>query len=264
MPDWSDYGITGRIAYGNRVQGLTWRKRIERKAEIAKQLIAEFFAHTGTSGYVSLSFGVDSLVAWHLAQQVAPSSAMWLNQGPLSEWPDCLALKDEMLAQGLELVELQPDITLYDWYRRYGIPMSSAMDSKEDKALNKALMYDPIHRWEQQTGKMGNVWGLRGAGDEGKHRNTLLKSKGLLFQLDDGRWRCSPVGWWTKHEIWAYIDLHGLAYPAMYDVNRLEIRNGPPIGTSAINLGRVHKLHRYFPEIWRVFVTEFPEMQQFG
>lgn len=263
MVDWADYGITGQIAHGKRAQALAYRTRIERKAEAARAVIDEAMRLTGGRAYVAVSFGVDSLVTWHLAQSVAPIPAAWLNQGPLAEWPDCLALKDLMVSQGMDLTEIQPDITLYDWYRRHGIPMSSAMSSKEDKALNKALMYDPIARWEQSQDMACTIWGLRGAGDEGKHRKIMLSSKSLLFQMNDGRWRCSPVGWWSKQEIWAYLDLHQLPYPAMYDKARLEIRNGPPIGTSAINMGRIDKLKKYFPEIWRVFCLEFPEIQRF-
>lgn len=263
MKDWSDYGITGKIAYGKRASALPFKTRIERKTEAAKQVIREAIKATDGRCYVAVSFGVDSLVAWHIAQQVAPIPAMWLNQGLLAEWPDCLALKDHMVSHGMNLTEIQPDITLYDWYRKNGIPLSSAMNSKEDKALNKSLMYDPISRWEQAAGMTCTIWGMRGAGDEGKHRRVMLSSKKLLFQMNNGHWRCSPVGWWSKHEIWQYIDLYGLAYPAMYDKDRLNIRNGPPIGLSGLNMGRVEKLHKYFPEIWRVFVYEFPEVQRF-
>jgi 3'-phosphoadenosine 5'-phosphosulfate sulfotransferase (PAPS reductase)/FAD synthetase len=263
MPDWSDYGITGKIHHGKRSSALPWKARIEKKSEAAREVIREALERTEGRAYVAVSFGVDSLVTWHLAQSVAPIKAAWINQGPFAEWPDCLALKDHMLAEGMDLDEIQPDITLYDWYKRHGIPLSSSMNSKEDKALNKALMYDPISRWEQANDMRCTIWGIRGAGDEGKHRKVMLSSKKLLFKMLDGRWRCSPVGWWSKQEIWQYIDLHGLAYPAMYDINRLEIRNGPPIGVTAINLGRVEKLKRDFPEIWRVFVSEFPDFSAF-
>lgn len=259
---WDRYGITGKVAYGNPSRALPYRKVIERRTEKALEVI-EAAMQCGAM-CSSLSFGVDSIVSDHLTRQINPLiPAMWVNQGSLAEWPDCLALKDMMVAQGLPLVEIQPDITLYDWYRTRGIPQGSSMSNAEDDHLNEALMYAPIRRYQHLNEVKGIVWGLRWKG-EGGHRVFVIKQHGELYtRKADGITVCSPVGNWTKAEIFAYVELHGLPYPAMYDLNRAEIRNGPPIGVSALNLGRVMKLKMYFPDIWRVVISEFPEMQRY-
>jgi 3'-phosphoadenosine 5'-phosphosulfate sulfotransferase (PAPS reductase)/FAD synthetase len=251
------------VHYGQRVKALPYRRVIERKTAQAQMLIRQFDEVTKGRGYVSMSFGKDSLVVWHLAQHMASIPAVWINQGPLAEWPDCLALKDILTAQyGMVLHELTPDCTLYDWYKRHGIPTSAAMDSMEDKALNEALMYAPLRRFQQAGAWHGTIWGLRGVQEvyrEGRHREILLQSRGLLYQRKmDQQWICSPVGRWTTQHVWAYIDLHALPYPAMYDIDRASIRNGPPLGTSARHFGRVENLHRYFPVIYRHILQEFP------
>jgi 3'-phosphoadenosine 5'-phosphosulfate sulfotransferase (PAPS reductase)/FAD synthetase len=91
-----------------------------------------------------------------------------------------------------------------------------------------------------------------------------LKGKGELYQRKDGLWVCSPVGFWSTQDIWCYIDSHQLPYPAMYDRDRLTVRNGPPIGTTGVNWGRLSDLRRYYPEFWAEFCKHFPEVADHG
>jgi 3'-phosphoadenosine 5'-phosphosulfate sulfotransferase (PAPS reductase)/FAD synthetase len=261
---WADYGITGEVTVGRPAAAAPYKRQIQRRIDKALSDIDRLAVSTDGHFYSAISFGADSLVADHLMRRYYPDHpAMWVNQGPLAEWPDCLALKDQMVANGLPLVELTPDVTLYDWYRLHGIPTSSAMDSKDDKELNEALMYAPIRRYQESSAARGYLWGLRYDG-EGNHRRILIQSRGTLYhRKTDGQYVCSPVGHWSKHEIWAYIDLFALPYAKMYDIDRLEIRNGPPIGTSALNMGRIVKLKHNFPHIWRVAISEFPELQRY-
>jgi phosphoadenosine phosphosulfate reductase len=264
LEQWAKYGIRGEVAHGKPALALPYRRTLPAKIEKAIARLAELDVATDGRWYVSLSFGVDSLVAYHLATAVNPDvTAVWVNQGPLAEWPDCLALKDLMLEQGLSLVELPPDISLLDWYRKNGLPMAAGMTSADDKALNESLMYAPIRRFNEASGMQGHAWGLRSQG-ENRRRGMLISQRGELYQRKDGLWVASPVARWSKTEIFAYLDSRALPYPAMYDRNRAEIRNGPPIGTTGANLGRLAKLKQYFPEIWRVFVMEFPEIQRFA
>lgn len=265
MPkDWIDYGIVGEVREGIPINAAPYRKQIDRRSAKAAEILSRFFDEAHDLGYVALSFGADSLVAYDLAKRVCPSvTAAWVNQGPLAEWPDCLALKDRMLAEGLPLTEITPDVTLYDWYSMHGIPLNSNMNNPEDECCNKALLYDPIERFHKEKGMRGLIWGLRHKG-EGRHRAFVIKGKGELYKRQGGMTVCSPVGNWSKSEIWAYIDLNVLPYPAFYDLDREYIRNGPPIGTSGLNMGRIVKLRTLFPEMWRVFCLEFGEIQRYG
>lgn len=268
LAEWAALGLTGQVHYGNLARALPYARVLARKTAAAQAMIADWWHRVEGRGSVSVSFGKDSLVAWHLAQAVAPVPAVWVNQGPLAEWPDCLALKEVLVrAHSMVLHEITPDCTLYDWYRQHGIPTSAAMASADDQALNEALMYAPLRRFQQAGDWRGTIWGLRGVREphrEGRHREILLASKGLLYQRRDGQWMCAPVGRWRAEEIWAYIDLHGLPYPAMYDLDRASIRNGPPLGTSAMNLGRLESLHQHFPAIYRLVVSHFPGMVSHG
>jgi hypothetical protein len=50
----------------------------------------------------------------------------------------------------------------------------------------------------------------------------------------------------------------------MYDRDRLTVRNGPPIGTTGVNWGRLSDLRRYYPEFWAEFCKHFPEVADHG
>lgn len=266
MPkDWIDYGIIGQINYGQPVQATPYARVLSRRVAKAEATIARFFDQVGEQCYLATSFGVDSLAAYDIARHILPSlRAAWVNQGPLAEWPDCLVLKDLMIADGLPLTEIAPDITLYDWYRTHGIELGASMSSAEDKACNRALLYDPLDRFARQEQMRGFIWGLRWRG-EGGHRAFVIKGKGEIYtRKADGLTVCSPVGNWSKAEIFAYLDARGLPYPAMYDLDRSYIRNGPPIGVTAANMGRIVRFRQMFPTMWRVFCLEFPEIQRYG
>jgi hypothetical protein len=50
----------------------------------------------------------------------------------------------------------------------------------------------------------------------------------------------------------------------MYDRDRYSVRNGPPIGTSGVNWGRLAELRRYYPQLWQQFVDKFPNIKSYG
>ena len=78
---------------------------------------------------------------------------------------------------------------------------------------------------------------------------------------DNNLWVCSPIGFWKINDIWDYIDYQELPYPSMYD--RLTVRNGPAIGTTGVNWGRLSELKRFYPEYWSELTQRFPELRNF-
>lgn len=256
--EWEAYGIQGRVAWGDPKRARPWKSAIDRKTAEAVRLIERFIGETGGKVYVSMSFGKDSLTAWYLCRHLGVP-AVWVNQGPLAEWPDCLAVKNLLVADGMRLTELTPDSTIYQWYLDHGVEPSLRMSSKDDRDCNEALIFAPFRRYNEATGQRGFIWGLRGR-NEAAHRRKILGKMGLIYTRADGMTVCSPVGWWTTEEIWAYIDLNGLPYPAMYDLDRQHMRNGSPICVSTAGLGKIGEMRCLFPEIYRVCVLHFPEL----
>lgn len=213
--------------------------------------------------YVSISGGKDSLVASHLVRQVHPDCPMvWINQGYLAEWDDCVELLHHLKSQGWNIIELCPARDLWHLYLDYGIPLEGKMDTKLDKIINQKLMYDPLNEYQEINNIKGYAWGIRSS--ESRNRAMYLKKHGELHQLKNEMWCCSPVGFWKTEDIWLYIDQHKLPYPAMYDRDRATVRNGPPIGTTGINWGRLADLRQHHPHIWIELCEKFPQLRNYA
>ncbi len=235
---------------------------IGRKVEKAIATIELWMELCDRAVYHSISGGKDSLVAGHLIRQLYPNCPMvWINQGPLAEWPDCIELLELLKTQGWNIIELCPSRSLLALYAEHGIPLEGRMNSAADKLINKALVKDVIADWHEQQTFRGYSLGLR---KESRGRSLLIQSKGTLFQRKDEYWECLPVGFWSTTDIWHYIDLHRIPYPAMYDLDRMTVRNGPPIGTTGSNRGRLSHLRKHHPEFWNAFVAHFPEVRNYG
>jgi 3'-phosphoadenosine 5'-phosphosulfate sulfotransferase (PAPS reductase)/FAD synthetase len=256
LADWAALGIVGQVHRGQPVQAYPYRHGLARKTALAQRLIADWWAHVQGQGYVCLSFGKDSLVTWHLAQQVAPIPAVFIALGPLCDWPDCLALRAVLEAEyGLRVIEVPAMPSHYD---------RLVLQQRAGHHHGWSTCAETIERFHTAAPHwQGALWGLRGVNEphrEGIHREILFRTHGLLYQRQrDQRWMGAPVGWWTNQEIWAYIDAQALPYPAMYDIDRTSLRNGPPFTFPGEALGRVRKIRQAFPAIFRVVESLVPE-----
>lgn len=233
---------------------------VTRKTEKALSVIEDWLEQCDRQVYCSISGGKDSLVAKHLIQQIYPDVPLvWINQGYLAEWDDCIELIYKWKADGENVIELCPVRDLWHLYLDLGIPLEGTMDTKADKIINQKLMYDPLQEYQENNDIKGYAWGIRK--QESKGRALYLKKHGQIHQnKKDGLIVCSPAANFTTQEIWQYIDMNGLAYPALYDRDRMQMRNGCPIGTTGVNWGRLVDLRKNYPDIFFKFADKFPEV----
>ena len=236
-----------------------WLKSVISKA---KTVIEQWLIECDFQVYCSISGGKDSLVAAHLITTVYPQCPLvWVNQGHLAEWEDCIELIEDYKEQGLNVIELCPVRSLLNLYVDYGIPLDGKMNTKLDKVINQKLMYDPLDEYTENNNIKGYAWGIRS--QESKGRALYLKKHGLVYKTKADLVVCSPVGFWRTEAIWQYIDNFSLKYPAMYDIDRMTVRNGPPIGTTGINWGRIANLRLHFPDKYEAFALLFPEIRRY-
>jgi 3'-phosphoadenosine 5'-phosphosulfate sulfotransferase (PAPS reductase)/FAD synthetase len=240
------------LSKGSGLQ-IPWLKpKINKALDLIKQWL-ELCDH---QVYCAVSGGKDSLVLSHLVQQVYPDCPnVWINQGPLAEWDDCI----ELLSTFNNLIELCPPRSLLKLYYDHGIGFESHMYGPIDKKINQDLIYKVIDQYVEQYQIKGSAVGIRA--QESKARRLNLAKRGLLYKMKNGSWKCCAVGRWTTQDIWNYIDHHELVYPAIYDVDRYKVRNGPPINATGSNLGAITFLKRHYPEIYHQFVKAFPEVK---
>ncbi|MCZ2208008.1 phosphoadenosine phosphosulfate reductase family protein, partial [Cylindrospermopsis raciborskii] len=186
---------------------------------------------------------------------------VWVNQGYLAEWEDCIELISNYQKDGFKVIELCPVRSLLNLYKDYGIPLDGKMNTKLDKIINKKLMYNPLDEYTENNQVKGYAWGIRS--QESRGRALFLKKHGLLHKAKTNLTICSPIGFWRTESIWQYIDSFKLKYPAMYDIDRMTVRNGPPIGTTGVNWGRIANLRLNYPDKYEKFATMFPEIRRY-
>lgn len=246
------------LSNGSGVQYPWLKKKIIR----AKDSIKTWLEQCDYQVYASVSGGKDSLVMSHLIRQVYPDCPLvWVNQGLLAEWDDCIELLEYLKTQDWNIIELCPVRDLWHLYLDYGVPLEGTMDTKADKLINQRLIYDPIEEYQEMNNIKGYAWGIRK--QESRNRAFYLNKYGEVHTLKNGLVCCSPVAFWTTQNIWEYIDMHSLKYPAIYDVDRMTVRNGCPIGTTGANWGRLAELRKHYPDIYNQFVTKFPQISTY-
>jgi phosphoadenosine phosphosulfate reductase len=226
------------------------------------EIITEWLQQTNYQVYCSISGGKDSLVVSHLITSIYPDCPLvWVNQGYLAEWSDCVELIDYLRTQ-YNIIELCPVRDLWHLYLDLGLPLEGTMATKQDKIINQKLIYDPLQEYQELNQAKGYAWGIRK--QESKGRAIYLKKYGLIHtNKKDGLIVCSPIGFWSVNDVWQYIDMNKLYYPAMYDLDRNSIRNGCPIGTTGVNWGRLTQLRKHYPELYFEFVNTFPEIANY-
>ena len=243
---------------GNGIQYSWIKKKINRSLDCIKSWLDQCDYQV----YASISGGKDSLVMSHLIREIYPKCPLvWVNQGYLAEWDDCIELLHYLITQDWNITELCPVRDLWHLYLDYGIPIEGTMDTKADKLINQKLIYDPLQEYQELNQIKGYAWGIRK--QESRNRAFYLNKYGEIHTLKNNLICCSPIAFWTTQNIWEYIDMKKLKYPAIYDINRMTIRNGCPIGTTGANWGRLAELRRHYPDIYNHFVNNFPQISNY-
>lgn len=237
-------------------------QRFKRRVTQAIATIEQWIAAADGRVYGAISGGKDSLAMCGLIQQVQPGTPfVWVNQGPLGEWDSCVESLSRLRSdRNWNIVELCPPRSLWNLYLDHGVPVGASMTSALDRLINRKLIYDPIDEWLESNPCNGCAVGLR---KESKGRMLGIHKHGTLFQNKQGQWVCWPLGHWSVDDIWAYILSAELPYASLYDPDPRHIRNGPPIGTTGANRGRLTHLRINHPDYWEALVRQFPDLATF-
>lgn len=232
---------------------------LRRKITKADALIQQWLEASDWRVYGSISGGKDSLVMAHLIRRSFPDCPfVWVNQGHLAEWPDCIELLNHLRDCGWNIVEICPPLGLIQLFRKYGMAFDGQFTALDRKHIEELLL-KPLAEYCEINGVRGYAWGLR---KESRGRSLYLQSKGELYRRKDGMWVCSPVGFWKTQDIWCYIDATRLPYAAVYDkYGRESFRNGCPIDTALSNWGKLSWLRRHEPEVFEELCGYFPEVR---
>lgn len=234
-------------------------KQLKWKIEKANNIIEEMLSKCNNS-YIAFSTGKDSTVVLDLVmKQNKNISIVYFDAD--AKFPECEDVLQYYENKGLKLIRFKTE-PLIETIKKYGFN-----NSKIEYYTMQSTVYKPIKRMLKKYKYDGVFLGLRA--EESFDRKRMLKIHGILFyQKRDKIWECNPIGWWTKDDVWQYIDYHNCYYNKIYDKNAFQKREDMRVsycyGETFRTCGRIVFLKHYYPNIYNKFVKEIPEISQYA
>jgi len=236
-----------------------FQKRVQKSRKIIREALAQI-----NRPYAAVSFGKDSLVLMHLVIRERPDiPIVWSDRGPEAELPETYALIEKLKEKyQINLVVLKPEMSMFEIYRRYGLP---EIDEHASRLIVKEInLVRTFAKYIRETGSDGYFQGLRA--DESHGRTMMTGKYGPLFiRKRDNFLTCNPLLWWNARDIWAYIVANDIPYHPEYDNtkfrSREEIRLSNWSGLYMARKGRMVELKALHPDLYQQLINEFPEVK---
>jgi len=237
-------------------------------------------------GYVAFSGGKDSLVALHLAHQVAPDVPVAFFDSGL-EFPETYSYLAEIAERWrLNLHTIPARMTTLEV-----LATSGAWDHDAAEAvvpnLHQVLITEPVAKAHRIHGP-GELWGVRAEESRGRaaaYANALRAAHcsceppcagaarrsrhgGRIVRVN-GTVAFGPVWDWKTDEIWGHVARHQLPVNPVYDKLR---RLGAPehflrvstiIDGTRLEEGRVTWLRRGWPDLFEELAATLPRLREF-
>lgn len=177
--------------------------QFKRKVTQAKAIIQE--AMSIAPAYVACSWGKDSVVLLHIAQQIVP---------------DILAFHYGSFESSTGIVSNFPAV-ISSYCERFS-PNYQELIAKPEWAFTPDTVRDRIHSVINTDFYKMALVGVRA--QESKVRRIAIRKYGHTHQYKDGLWRCFPLSYWDTKDIWAYTVANELPY---LDAYRYSSRTNP-------------------------------------
>jgi phosphoadenosine phosphosulfate reductase len=189
------------------------------KVEMSREAIRDALKDHGGEPIISSSFGKDSMALTHLVHSVDPTVPInFIQTG--QEFPGTIKYKDEMIKKyNLTVYELRPEKTYWEIVKEHGYPKSSRNSKTGDKrepACCRILKHEPMKKFFAEYCPTLNFVGL--VGDEGRYRRMpyIVNGSATYYMKTLDIWKCIPLIWWTRGDVWMYHDVYGIPRNPVY------------------------------------------------
>jgi len=228
---------------------------LEKKIDVAKNNIAEWYEYFEGKVYVAFSGGKDSQVLLHLVRNMFPDvPAVYFQTG--LEWPDT----HKIVNRTENVIKMMPRIPFHKVIEKYGYPIISKQvankifiirHSQKLASRTRQIHWNTIHqlpkkyryllaapfkisakcctymkkepgqKFVNQTGRKPMI-GVLHSDSRLRYRSwerfgcNAFSKKGLNGHGDGPESR--PIMSWTSDDVWAYIRKNGIEYARLYDM----------------------------------------------
>lgn len=196
----------------------------------------------------SWSTGKDSTAMTHLVRTMDDDIPI-LIQFDDCDWPTKRPYAERVCAQlGWQVHSVEPDFSVWEIACRERIGYDNICAQSHQITRDGFLV--PLDAKRRELGGDGVFLGLRI--EESRARKLNLASRGPLYRLRDGTWRCCPLWRWTARDVFAYLVSHGIEINPCYLQNRFkqpeEIRLSWALPTpTGRTTGDLEHLRYYYP-----------------
>lgn len=160
----------------------------------------------GKETAVATGFGPTGIVLLHIMSQIHPKAQVFYLQTDLF-FPETLALRDELAQRlNIEFAEVRPELSLDEQQRQYG-PTLWEHDPDLCCQLRKI---NPLRQF--LSDKKAWVTGLRQDQSQARANTQLVSWDNANHLL-----KLSPLAYWSRAQVWAYIHKHHLPYNQLHD-----------------------------------------------
>ena len=237
------------LAWQLRAQMGEFRRHVDGARRLTEEALTECI---GARFVLSWSGGKDSTAMVHLVRSIDPTIPIMI-QFDDCDWPEkrpyveCVAEQ-----QGWQYHTVEPSFSVFEAASkgRIGFDQFCA----QSHWLTKDSFLKPLDKMRCKLGAGGVFLGLRA--EESRARSIHLWSRGGVYRLKNGQWRCCPLMRWTAEDVFAYLTKHGIEINPCYLNNRFQppenIRLSWALPTpTGIRYGDMQHIRYYYPEQFR-------------
>lgn len=237
------------------VQKMAWTLRAktsdyQRHLDYATQTIN--IAHEYGNGVISWSTGKDSTAMTHLIKTLYPETPIII-QFDDCDWPEKRQYAERVAkAHGWDFHAVEPAFSV--WERSLHSNLGFDDICAQTSSFTQDSFLTVLHERQRELGANLVYLGLRS--EESRARKLNLATRGELYQLKNGEWRCCPLGRWTAEDVFAYLTLHEVEINPCYFYNRFnppeKIRLCWALPTpTGIRYGDMQHIRAYYPQQFR-------------
>lgn len=231
------------IRWGLHAKSRGFSERVSQGASYVRKA-----KETGQRFAISYSSGKDSTAMLHLALKEWPDCPV-ITQFDDCDWPTKADYVDQIEALfGISIIRVVPDFSVWAEACK-GRPGVDHYCS-QSHSLTQDSFLRPLQEAQKEAGCNGVFIGLRAA--EGKGRMMNAATRGALYRMKNGQWKCNPLTWWSADDVFAYHVANDIPINPLYQQtafrNPQEIRVSWALPTpSGYGKDEMAQLAKYFP-----------------
>lgn len=239
----------------NNLNVIKWERRgktREFQRHLAYAIDAIHAAQKHGQGVISWSTGKDSTAMTHLIKVLYPETPIMI-QFDDCDWPEKRQYAERVAhAHGWTFHAVEPSFSV--WERSLDCNIGFDDVCAQSSSFTQDSFLTVLHEKQQELGANLVYLGLRS--EESHARKLNMATRGEVYQLKNGEWRCCPLGRWTAEDVFAYLTMYKVEINPCYFYNKFnppeKIRLCWALPTpTGIRFGDMQHIRAYYPQQFR-------------